>query len=471
VVLLAAYAEVLAQWSRGPQFTLNLTLFNGLPLHPQVNDIVGDFTSVTLLAVDHTQPQAFQIRAKGLQQQLWQDLEQRYFSGVRVLRALTQSQAGGGQAGMPVVFTSVVGGVLEKGPRWLGQVTYSLSQTPQVWIDNQAEEQEEALLLMWDAVEALFPEGMLADMFQAYVGLLQRLATEPSAWTEPTGPLLPATQLARRAAVNATAAPVHTKLAHELFAEQVRQRPQQVAVVAAGRTLTYAELARRANQVGRQLRALGARPNQLVAVVMEKGWEQVVAVLGVLASGAAYLPVDPALPPERLRYLLEHGEVALGLTQSWLEAQLPWPKQVQRLRLDMVELHAEHEAPLEPAQRSEDLAYVIYTSGSTGIPKGVMIEHRSMVNRTADVNRRFGIGPEDRVLALTAPHHDLFVYDIFGVLAAGGTIIMPDASAARDPAHWAQLMVQEQVTLWNSVSAFMELLVEYLENAPDRSQV
>jgi pyochelin synthetase len=82
--------------------------------------------------VNHTQPQAFQVQAKGLQQQLWQDLEQRYFSGVRVLRALTQSQAGGGQAGMPVVFTSVVGGVLEKGPRWLGQVTYSLSQTPQV---------------------------------------------------------------------------------------------------------------------------------------------------------------------------------------------------------------------------------------------------------------------------------------------------------------------------------------------------
>jgi SagB-type dehydrogenase family enzyme len=96
-----------------------------------------------------------------------------------------------------------------------------------------------------------------------------------------------------------------------------------------------------------------------------------------------------------------------------------------------------------------------------------MIEHRSVANRIADVNQRFGVGPEDRTLALTALHHDLSVYDIFGVLGAGGTIVMPDAAATRDPAHWAELIVKEQVTLWNSVPAFMEMLVEHLESVPD----
>ena len=125
------------------------------------------------------------------------------------------------------------------------------------------------------------------------------------------------------------------------------------------------------------------------------------------------------------------------------------------------------EHPLEPVQGPEDLAYVIYTSGSTGLPKGVMIDHRGAVNTIVDINQRFGVGPADRVLALSSLSFDLSVYDIFGTLAAGGTIIMPDASATRDPAHWAELMVQEQVTVWNSVPALMEMLVEYARGPPE----
>src|SRR5262249_14408599 len=159
-------------------------------------------------------------------------------------------------------------------------------------------------------------------------------------------------------------------------------------------TLTYEELYRAAHQVGRRLRQLGARPNTLVAVVMEKGWEQVVAVLGILESGAAYLPIDAGLPKERLWYLLEQGEVQLVLTQSWLDPTLPWPDHVQRFHVDDPTWLDGDDRPLEPAQRPEDLAYVIFTSGSTGLPKGVMIEHRSVVNRIVDVNQRFGVGPD-----------------------------------------------------------------------------
>jgi len=100
-----------------------------------------------------------------------------------------------------------------------------------------------------------------------------------------------------------------------------------------------------------------------------------------------------------------------------------------------------------------------------------MIEHRSVVNRMVDVNQRLDVGPEDRVLALTALHHDLSVYDIFGVLVGGGTIVVPDAAGTRDPAHWAELMARERVTLWNSVPAFLEMLVEYLEHHTDREAI
>ena len=215
-----------------------------------------------------------------------------------------------------------------------------------------------------------------------------------------------------------------------------------------------------------KLRQRGACPNVLVAVVMEKGWEQVVAVLGALQSGAAYLPIDPELPQERVWYLLEHSQIELALTQSWLDEKLVWPENIQRLCVDGSELQGIDDQPLMPVQQQEDLAYVIYTSGSTGLPKGVMIDHRGAVNTVLDINQRFGIEPADRVLALSSLSFDLSVYDIFGTLAAGGTLVIPGAWAKRDPAHWAERVTRERVTVWNSVPALMEMLVEYLDGQP-----
>ena len=464
-ILLAAFAEVLATWSKSPAFTINLTLFNRLPMHPQVIDLVGDFTSLTLLAVAHDPTQPFVVRAQRLQHQLWDDLDHRAFSGVRVLRELARNQGGARRALMPVVFTSTL---VQGAPDWeiaptsvLGEVVYSISQTPQVWLDHQVVERAGMLRYSWDAVEELFPAGLLDDMFGAYEQLLRRLADVEMSWQTPLE-LVPPAQLALQAAINTTWAPLPSGQLHTLFAEQALERPAQAAVIATDRTLTYMELYRRANQVGRRLRQLGARPNMLVAVVLEKGWEQVVAVLGILCAGAAYLPIDPGVPQERLHMLLEEGAVTLALTQHRANEQLAWPSGVQRLIMEADAFAGEDDQPLAPLQYAEDLAYVIYTSGSTGSPKGVMIDHRSAVNTIVDINRRFGVGPDDRVLALSALGFDLSVYDIFGTLAAGGTIIIPPLWAQRDPASWNDLLQREQVTIWNSVPALMEMLVAYV---------
>src|SRR5262249_41707622 len=111
-----------------------------------------------------------------------------------------------------------------------------------------------------------------------------------------------------------------------------------------------------------------------------------------------------------------------------------------------------------------DLAYVIFTSGSTGTPKGVMIDHRAAVNTIVHVNRVFGVGPDDKVLAVSDLTFDLSVYDIFGLLAAGGTIVIPDAGLARDPNHWEDLITRRGVTIWNSAPPLMGMLVDAVES-------
>ncbi|MBM7776028.1 amino acid adenylation domain-containing protein [Actinokineospora baliensis] len=470
--LATAYAQVLAAWSKSSDFTLNVLFFNRVPLHPQVPDVVGNFSATTLLEVHSAADEAFAARADRVQRQLWTDLEHSAVSGVEVLRELNRTRGTSGAAGMPVVFASMVNfsarddepaatGLAQHlaglSPR--GREVSSSIRTPQVWLDHQVVEDMGALLVNWDVVEALFPEGVVAAMFAAYVEVLHELSEDPAAWRRPAPVLVPPADLAVRARANATDADLPTGLLHGPFLERAAARPDDVAVLAA-RTLTYGDLDARSNQVDRWLRANGVTPGALVAVVMDKGWEQVVATLGVLKAGAAYVPVDAGVPAERLRTLLELSGAAAVLTQSAVERQIRWPEGTVRLSVDLDSAESTEPLPAT-AVAPRDLAYVIFTSGSTGTPKGVMIEHAAALNTIHDVNDRFGITAADRVLGLSALNFDLSVYDVFGALAAGAAVVLPEPSALREPARWAELVTEHRVTVWNSVPTLMEMFTEH----------
>src|SRR6185295_12797140 len=184
-LLLSAYAEVLTVWSKTPRFAINVTLFNRLPLHPQVAELVGDFTSLTLLAIDNSRPAPFSERAQRVQTQLFEDLDHSAVSGIRVLRELSRRQGGHGPTMMPVIFTSTL---TQISPRealaGLGEAElgFVISQTPQVWLDHQVLEDPLGLSYSWDVVEDLFPPGMIEDMLAAYQGLLERLVAAEEVW-------------------------------------------------------------------------------------------------------------------------------------------------------------------------------------------------------------------------------------------------------------------------------------------------
>ncbi|WP_426746181.1 amino acid adenylation domain-containing protein [Myxococcus faecalis] len=468
-LLLAAYAEVIARWSRGPRFTLNVPHFNRLPVHPQVNDIIGTFASFTLVEVDHHPERSFTERALAIREQLLLALEHREVSGVELLRELFRAQGRISGAIMPVVMTSFASHSRSGDSHWVdflaesfGGLVEALTQTPQVWIDLQIVYQRGGVFLNWDVAEELFPSGMLEDMFASFHALLLRLAEDDAAWERADLDLLPPRQRELIARVNDTARPLSGELLHTGFYRNAAARPDALALVAEGCTLSYGELARRANRLGHVLRERGAAPNHVVAVVMEKGWEQVVAVLGVLASGAAYLPIDAGLPLERRSFMMRNGGVERVVTQPKF-ARDSWPGSVQVLVLTPEAFGEYPDAPLSTAQRPEDLAHILYTSGSTGQPNGAMLTHAGMVNAIEWTNRKYGVGPDDRLIALSALHHDFSVYDVFGTLSAGGTVVMPDASRRRDPSHWVELMARHGVTLWSTVPAMMEMLLTYLE--------
>jgi amino acid adenylation domain-containing protein len=474
VAICTAYAQVIAFWSKSGDFTLNALYFNRQPLHPGVGHVVGNFSATSLLEVHNPPGEKFTARAQRMQKQLWDDLEHSQMSGVSVLRELNRARGGHTRAAMPVVFASTVpfGAKQDSPAAGLAQHLLTMGKsgreastsirTPQVWLDHQVVEDQGELAVNWDVVEELFPDGMIDAMFTAYLTLLRTLCEEEDAWERPAGVLAPEEDLAVRRAVNATAWPGGGGLLHDGFAAQAAAAPDRVAVITPERTLTYREVDEMSARLDSYLRSRDIGPGALVGLVMEKGWEQVVAAIGVLKSGAAYVPIDATVPPARLSLLLRNSGISVVLTQSWVDARAEWPEGVERLSVDGDAARALPVASAPCPATPGDLAYVIYTSGSTGVPKGVMIEHGAAANTIRDINDRFAVTPDDRMLSLSAFNFDLSVYDVFGLLAAGGAVVMPDPAAHREPGQWACLVTEHRVTLWNSVPALMEMFAEYV---------
>ena len=472
MALCAAYAEIICLWSRRSHFLLNIMFSNrDRSFGHEADNLVGNFSSISLLEVNRTAAANFEERAKELRDQFFNDLDHRHFSGIEVLQEMNRLRGTTAQAAAPVVFSSnlhlrrsTLGPSVRLFEIYGDNTSYTQLETPQAWLDASVNEDENgALIFHWDALEDVFPEQLIDDMFEAYARLLSQLAHGELAWKAATPTVLPENQLGQRRQINMTSSTVPLCRLHDLFENQATAQPDHVAVSCGQTKLTYAELRLWSNHLGRALRLLGARPNQLIAVVMEKGWEQVAAVLGILASGAAYVPIDPGLPRERRFLLMQQCDISIALTTTSCDKNVEWPEGIERISVDTLRMSPQDAAPMDHAQRPEDLAYVIFTSGSTGVPKGVMIDHRGAVNTVVDINRRFRVSPDDRVLAVSALTFDLSVWDIFGALAAGATVVMPQAALAKDPSHWMAILQQDAVTIWNSAPPVMDLLLEYAE--------
>ena len=317
------------------------------------------------------------------------------------------------------------------------------------------------LCLFWDSVDELFYPGMLDEMFRAYTGLLHTLAVHPEIMQEKTASLVTAEISEKRRQANETAAEFEEKTLDGLFLEAADKFPDKEALVTCSRRMTYREIKEEAFYISGQLKSMGIKKEETVAVFMEKGWEQVVAVYGILFAGAAYLPIDIHNPRERVEKILRDSGTRIILVQNQAYDQdTEWLHERDCISVSGLKTDSEYKAQ---ENKAGDLAYVIYTSGTTGMPKGVMITHHNAVNTILDINARYQITEQDTAFGISNLHFDLSVYDVFGVLGAGGKLVLPDPEYGKDPAHWIHWLNHENITVWNSVPAFVEMLAEYEE--------
>ncbi|MFM7547880.1 MAG: amino acid adenylation domain-containing protein, partial [Cyanobacteriota bacterium] len=251
---------------------------------------------------------------------------------------------------------------------------------------------------------------------------------------------------------------------HQLFEAQAERTPEAIALVFEEQSLTYAQLNARANQLAHHLIALGIRPDDRVAIGVERSLEMVVGLLAILKAGGAYVPLDPAYPEERLAFMLDDSApVALlmhGATRERLEALAGAVPMVdlEADGPDWAERSATNPEPAALGLGPNHLAYVIYTSGSTGRPKGVMVEHRQVSRLFVATSDWFRFGPEDVWTLFHSYAFDFSVWELWGALSCGGRLVIVSWAVSRSPSEFYQLLCREGVTVLNQTpSAFQSL--------------
>ncbi|WP_189937209.1 non-ribosomal peptide synthetase, partial [Streptomyces sulfonofaciens] len=337
-----------------------------------------------------------------------------------------------------------------------------------------------ALHVDFDANPAVYDAQENAAHQRRFLRVLEGLATaDPEAPVGRIDILLPgerARALPPRPTADGPGAAAPGPTLPTLFEERAQHTPGAVAVVSGDGELTYAELNERANRLARLLLGRGAGPERLVAVALPRSADLVVALLAVVKTGAAYLPVDPGYPPERIALTLTDAAPVCLVTTGEGATGTPYDADAVRLDADATLrtlaagpggdlTDAERPGPRDPAHP----AYVIYTSGSTGTPKGVIVPHRNVLRLFRETDAWFGFGPDDVWTLFHSYAFDFSVWELWGALLHGGRLVVVPKDESRSPARFLDLLVCHRVTVLNQTPSAFQQLMRADQDDPERS--
>ncbi|MET3381408.1 amino acid adenylation domain-containing protein [Variovorax paradoxus] len=307
----------------------------------------------------------------------------------------------------------------------------------------------------------LFDRETVERMAGHYVAVLEALAAQPELAVGDVA-LVGAAERAQLAAWSENprrhegAQPVHRQIeAH------AKSKPQAPALVFGDEALSYSELNARANRLAHRLIGMGAGPDVLVGICVERSTEMMVGILAVLKAGGAYVPLDPEYPADRLSYMVEDSGIALLLTQSHLRDLIPGVDALQVLELDTLDTASESEADPQVSLHGEHLAYVIYTSGSTGRPKGAAIRHCSLFSCMAWMQEFYTLAGADTVLHKAPFGFDVSVWEMFWPLTSGARLVIANPGDHRDPVRLVELIQKHQITTLNFVPSMLQAFLAY----------
>ncbi|MDQ3763993.1 MAG: amino acid adenylation domain-containing protein [Actinomycetota bacterium] len=352
----------------------------------------------------------------------------------------------------------------------------SIGPVPDLAISVYDRHSQSSVRVDFDANSELYNPDELADHQQRFMRLLGAVVADPD---QPIGQIDILTPEERHRLIvdyNDTAQPVPATTLPSLFEHQVQRTPEATAVIFEDTTLTYHQLNTHANHLAHALIARGVGPEQIVALALPRCPELVVAILAVLKTGAAYLPLDPDYPPTRIAFMLHDAQPLLLLTTAQVNDSLPTTDLTTRIVVDDPDTVTELDScantdPTNTARTTpltpQHPAYVIYTSGSTGQPKGVVVTHQSITNRLAGLQGQYRLASDDRVLQKASSSFDVSVWELFWALCMGAAVVLPRVDGHRDPLYLVRLIREQRVTTLESLPSVLDAFLNAAEVAED----
>ncbi|WP_273450516.1 non-ribosomal peptide synthetase [Streptococcus ferus] len=438
-LLCSAYSLVLSRYSGSNNFALNMTMYNRYPFYDDIDRMIGDFTSTSIIDVKLNSD--FWKQTQEIQKVIFDAMEHRHFDGIDFLKLLSKDKKSMTSAIMPVVFTCALFDTDFDSSRIqsIGEIQYAISQTPQVSLDNQITSLNGVLQVAWDYVDQLFDRDTISGMFNSYIEIIKEIASGKNKITIDDIELIKKVESYNNTLIN-----YPNKSIIDLFCEQVQRMPSKEVIIYNNRSMSFSELDKLSNQVANYLSYKGYS-GEGIAVTDIKSFETIAAIIGILKTGGYYVPISSSYPEARKEYIMEDSNSKLLITPKLVNEEVKKGYSDKYIHYDTL---------------PDDIAYIIYTSGTTGNPKGVMISHKSVCNTVVDIVSRYQLNFKDRILSLSNFTFDLSVFDIFGAISCGATLILTDDY--RNIHQTSQILLEQKITFCNCVPSVMQMVVNYM---------
>ncbi len=446
--LCECYREVLAYYSGNGDFSINLTTTNRGKLEGTEN-VIGDFTSLTIFPMPDDHTSDIWENAGNLQKKLLEVYSHASFDGIDVEREFRKHHNLKSEIPFPVVFTSLMGGGKEEFDReFFESADFSVSQTSQVYLDCQVSEEEDTLIVTWDYPSGRFEEGMMKEMFDEFVSLI-KMASPENTESDIYEVLKPSKEdIGKITAYNQTSLEINSVTLGRMIAEKAKLYSSNTAIIDENNRINYSDALTEVKKIASFLKEKGLNKGDVAAVIGNKNAKTIEMIWACAYMGIIFVPIHPEYPKDRRDYIISDSRASLVLDTECDE---------QMAEIENTKLTNDIEIPEDVSMDS----YIIYTSGSTGNPKGVVITNDAVYNTLYDMNRRFEVTEDDKIINISELGFDLSVYDIFGTVLAGACVVIN--RDVRDIEEIYRNMEENKVTIWNSVPSIYNLILDYAE--------
>lgn len=462
-VLMTSFGMAVARWNDKRRFLLNIPEFYRPPFHEDIFKILGECASFLLFVMEDDPNETFHEKTVRTQKQILELKDHNSFSGMEITREIYRNNNGYSEVLAPLVF-----GMLPDAPEFeeefinieknVMKIRYQENHTSQIWIDVNTCVYSERIEFNYNSLNGLISPSVLEKLAFMQKWILSEAASNEDFWNEKVTVPMPDEDMHIIEKANKTEQDIKTESLAKLVSDAFIKYADKPFICMKGSVMTYKETGERVYALADKLHKNGIKAGDKVAVYMPKGADQLIAAYAVAYMGAVYTPIEYTYPHQLVenmmkwidcRNMILSSEDEKAFVQSGFVAIVP-DENARMISADVPAADIDEKA----------VSVIIHTSGTTGRPKAVMLRSDSLTNSIYFTNAKFEVGVDDAAMAVTNYSHDMSLYDMFGMMSAGGRIVLPQEKNARDPEYWLELMKEYRPTIWNSVPAMQEMLME-----------